>query len=216
MPDLDFNVDRVESDPYSTSPLLVFKLEIAQSDGQTPIDTIALRVQLRLEPARRSYSDREEARLIELFGRSSQWSQTLRPMLWTHASAIVPSFTRETIADLPVACTYDFNVAMTKYFDALETGDVPLVLLFSGTIFYRDENDLLQAAPISWSKEATYRLSIETWREMIQRHYPDRVPFMLTKDTIERLREYKTQMGLLHWEDAIEHLLQSAEQKVAQ
>ena len=37
-------------------------------------------------------------------------------MLWTHASVVVPRFTGSVLADIPVPCTFDFNVAATKYF----------------------------------------------------------------------------------------------------
>jgi hypothetical protein len=150
MPDLDFQVQSIEPEKYSATPLLIFKIKIAQADGTTPIHAIALRCQIRIEPARRRYGSGEEERLLELFGRRDQWGQTLRSMLWTHASTMVPAFNSATIADLPVPCTFDFNVAMTKYFDALEEGEVPLSLLFSGTIFYETDGGALQAAPISW------------------------------------------------------------------
>ena len=79
----------------------------------------------------------EESRLRDLFGEPERWGQTLRAMLWTHASVVVPPFSGEAMADLPVACTYDFNVAATKYFYALEDGEIPLDFLFSGSVFYR-------------------------------------------------------------------------------
>src|SRR5580700_11984343 len=168
MPDLSFQVVSVAPEPYSAAPLLNFKIKIEQRDGNARIDTIALRCQLRLEPTRRRYTDNEKDRLLELFGRPSQWSQTLRAMLWAHANTLVPAFTSGTTLDLPVPCTYDFSIAMTKYFDALEDGDVPLSLLFSGTIFYRNEAGELQAAPIPWDKDADFRLPASVWREMMQ------------------------------------------------
>ena len=36
---------------------------------------------------------------------------------------------------------FDFNIAATKYFDGLDDGEVPLEFLFSGSTFYRDEDD---------------------------------------------------------------------------
>ena len=58
-------------------------------------------------------------------------------MLWTHASAVVPSFTGSTAVELQVPCSFDFNVAATKYFHGLADGDIPLCLMFSGTVFLR-------------------------------------------------------------------------------
>lgn len=214
MPDFNFQVESVAQEPFSASPLLNFKIKIQQQDGNSRIDAIALRCQLRLEPTRRRYTDTEKERLLELFGRPSQWSQTLRSMLWTHASTMVPAFTSGTSADLPVPCTYDFSIAMTKYFDALEDGEVPLSLLFSGTIFYRTESGELQAAPIPWDKDAEYRLPVSIWRAMMEQHYPNQAWMCMRKDAFDRLRNYKTQMGHITWEQTIDALLQSAQEKV--
>ena len=49
---------------------------------------------------------------------------------------VIPAFTGSTIADLQIPCTFDFNVAATKYFHGVSDGEIPLSLLFSGTLFY--------------------------------------------------------------------------------
>ena len=113
---------------------------------------MVLRCQIQIEATKRHYGPGEESRLRDLFGERERWGQTLRAMLWTHASVVVPPFTGETIAELPVPCTYDFNVAATKYFYALEEGEIPLDFLFSGSVFYEAGEGGLQVAPISWSR----------------------------------------------------------------
>ena len=55
----------------------------------------------------------------------------LRTLLWTRATLVVPPFTGATVVELPVACSYDLEVAASRYFDALEDGEVPLEFLFS-------------------------------------------------------------------------------------
>ena len=102
-----------------------------------------MRCQIRIEPARRRYTDAEQERLLDLFGTPERWGQTLRPMLWTHAVAVVPPFIGTAVADLPVPCSYDFSLAATKYFGGLEGGEIPLCFLFSGTIFYEAEDGAL-------------------------------------------------------------------------
>ena len=52
----------------------------------------------------------------------------------------IPGFTGTTLVDLQLPCTFDFTVASTKYFHALEAGEIPLCVMFSGTVFYRGEN----------------------------------------------------------------------------
>ena len=78
----------------------------------------------------------EQDRLLDLFGESQRWGQTLRPMLWTHADATVPAFSDSIAVDLRVPCSFDFNLAATKYFYGLSDGDIPLIFLFSGSCFY--------------------------------------------------------------------------------
>ncbi len=44
-------------------------------------------------------------------------------------------FDATTEVDLPITCTYDFEVAAAKYLHGLDGGEIPILLLFSGTIF---------------------------------------------------------------------------------
>ena len=56
-----------------------------------------------------------------------------------HCAAMVQGFTGTTEVDLPMPCTYDFEVTGSKYLHALRDGFVPLLLLFSGTVFTRGQ-----------------------------------------------------------------------------
>lgn len=211
MPDLNFTVDRAEPLPYAAAPLLLFKLRITEAvtDGTeaTSISSIALRCQIRIEPTRRRYGPPEQERLLDLFGAPERWGQTLLGLLWTHTGLNVPPFCGSTVVDLPVPCSYDFNVAATKYFYALEEGEVPLVLLFSGTIFFLEEEGLLQVSQISWEKEASFRLPVPVWKEMMELYYPNSAWLCLRRDLFDRLYRYKSRRGLPTWEQALESLL---------
>jgi Family of unknown function (DUF6084) len=212
--DLNFTVDGAEPVLYAASPLLNFKLRIDAEDKATPIPAVALRCQIRIEPTRRRYTPQSQDRLLDLFGQPDRWGQTLRTMLWTHTSLVVPQFTGSTVVDLPVPCTFDFNVAATKYFAALDDGEVPLCLLFSGTIFYIDEDGYLQVSQISWEKEASFRLPVRVWNDMMAHYYPNSAWLCLNRDVFDRLGEYKSRRGLLTWEQALARLLDASEEKV--
>ncbi len=56
-----------------------------------------------------------------------------------NTSVAVPGFTDNILVDLELPCTFDFNVATTKYFHALDSGEIPLCVMFSGTVFYQDD-----------------------------------------------------------------------------
>ena len=166
-----------------------------------------LRAQIQIDVTRRHYSPQDQENLGDLFGDPNRWSQTLRNMLWTHASVVVPEFKKETIVDLPVPCTFDFNVAATKYFHGLKDGDLPLIFLFSGTVFYEDETRSLQAAPISWDKEAKFRLPVKTWHDLMESYYPNNAWLSVRKDVFDRLYQYKVRHGIPTWEQTLERVL---------
>jgi hypothetical protein len=215
--DLNFNVEGAEQQPHSAAPLLVFKLRIAETvtdEEPTTIPAIALRCQIRIEPTRRRYAPAEQEQLLDLFGEPERWGQTLRSALWTHASVVVPPFTGSTVVDLPVPCSFDFNVAATKYFHALEDGEVPLCLLFSGTIFYTAEDGYLQVSQIPWEKEANFRLPVSVWKDMIDLYYPNSAWLCLGRDAFDKLYHFKSSQGIPTWEQAIERLLDSRLEKV--
>ena len=219
MPDLNFQIDGVEAQRYAAEPLLLFKLRVSEARPEarptTPIHTVALRCQARIEPGRRTYEPAERARLVDLFGTPERWGQTLRPMLWNQSSVVVPSFEGETVVDLPTPCSFDFSLACSRYFSALEGGDVPIGFLFSGTIFFQSEEGGLQVRPISWDKEASFRLPASTWRELMDVFHPNVAWLALRRDVFERLDRYRSDQGVTTWELALDRLLTTAGEGVA-
>lgn len=218
MPELNFEIEGAEPQRFAAVPMLLFKLRVTEAVGArgrtTPIHAVALRCQVRIEPVKRRYHAEQQEQLLDLFGTPDRWGQTLRPMLWTHVSAVVPPFTGGTTVDLPIPCSYDFNLAATKYFAALDDGDLPLCFLFSGTIFYETPDHGLQVAQISWEKEAYFRLPAATWHEMMERHYPNSAWLCLRKDVFDLLNEYRNREGLPTWEQTLERLLSATEEPV--
>jgi Family of unknown function (DUF6084) len=212
MTDLSFQVQGVEVVSHSVAPLLSFKVRVTEANLSCSIHTVALRCQIQLEVTRRRYSPIDQQRLLDLFGEPGRWSQTLRNLLWTHANVIVPSFTGSTVADIPVPCSFDFNVAATKYFDGLTDGDIPVCMQFSGTVFYPNAQGALQVAPIPWDKEARFRLPIKTWRDMMEIYYPNSAWLCLHKDAFDRLQQYKMKNGIPTWEELIDKILPSQDE----
>ncbi len=207
MPDLNFSVESAEAVKFAASPMLSFKLRIRNANSEERIQSIGLRCQIQIETTKRRYSATEQAQLFELFGEPERWGRTLRAMLWVHTSAMVPPFQGETTVDLPVPCTFDFNVAATKYFAGLEDGLVPLNLMFSGTVFFESSDGGLQIEQIGWDKEAHFKLPVQVWREMMDHYYPNIAWLCLRRDVFERLSRYKMERAIPTWEQAIESLI---------
>ena len=211
MPDLRFQVEDVVPTPNAASPQLSFKLRITNAEPE-PIHSIALRAQVQVEPVRRRYSSEEQQKLKTLFGEPEQWSKSLLPLLWANVNVSVGAFTGSTLIDLPVPCTFDFNVAMTKYIYGLDGGELPTSLLFSGTVFHAGQM-ALQIAQIPWDREASYRVPVRVWREMMDLYYPNGAWIQLRRDVFERLYEFKSHNGLPTWEQTVERMLDLAEVK---
>ncbi|NDQ57027.1 MAG: hypothetical protein GZ088_08140 [Acidipila sp.] len=214
MPELRLTVEGAEVVQFAATPLLSFKVRIVNSPSEQVVHTVALRAQIQIEATRRKYDAGEQAQLLDLFGEPNRWGQTLRSMLWTHASVVVPRFTGSIVADIPVPCTFDFNVAATKYFHALTSGDLPLCFQFSGTVFYQGENEELQVAPISWDQEAKYRLPVKVWKDLMDEYYPNSAWLALRRDTFEKLYQYKVREGIPTWEETLERALNALPETV--
>jgi Family of unknown function (DUF6084) len=214
MADLRLTIEGAEAVQYAAAPLLAFKVRIANNPGDEIIHTVALRAQIQIEATRRKYDASEQARLHDLFGEPDRWGQTLRSMLWTHASVVVPRFSASTLADVSVPCTFDFNVAATKYFHGVTDGDLPLCFQFSGTVFYQGGDETLQVAPISWDNEAKYQLPVKVWKDLMDAYYPNSAWLALQRDTFEKLYQYKVREGIPTWEEALERALSALSETV--
>ncbi|WP_010587700.1 DUF6084 family protein [Schlesneria paludicola] len=208
MSDLEFHVEDATSLEHAVVPTLILKLRIKGGVSQS-IQNVNLQCQIQIESNRRAYTQNEQTNLIDLFGAADRWGETLRSMHWTRVSTLVPPFQREVLVDVQIPCTYDFNVAATKYFYGLEQGDIPLLLLFSGSIFYRQETGMLQVTQIPWSKEARYRLPVSTWKQMMEFYYPNSAWLCLRHDVFDQLYRFKCHQGIPTWDETLQRLLAS-------
>ena len=215
MLDLKFAIEGAEMTPFAATPTIGFRTRISRPVETPPIKNIALRAQIMIEAARRRYSPNEREEMRDLFGEPERWSKTLRSLLWTHVSLPVGSFEKSLVLDLPVPCSFDFNVGAAKYFLAAKDEDVPLCFQFSGTVFYLGAGGAVQIEQIGWDQEARFALSAQVWREMMEHYYPNSTWLRLQHQAFERLREYKSRHGIATWEDAIESLLAFEKETVA-
>jgi len=204
--ELTITVTGAAVEPHAAVPTIAFAVEVA---APSPVHALALRTQVMIEPQRRRYGAAGAGRLVELFGDTPRWGDTLRPFLWAHIDAMVPAFEGSSEARLPLVCTYDFDVIATKYLHALGDGEVPLLFLFSGTVFRRDARGF-QAAMVPWHLESRFRLPVATWREAMDRYFPGEGWLRLPRATIDRLQRFRAERALPTWEQAIDALLKEA------
>jgi hypothetical protein len=191
-------------------PTLRFALHVEGPPG-VDVRAILLDVQIQIAARRRPYADEEHGRLQELFGPPDAWSSSLRTLLWTRTSLTVPRFSGSTVVDVLVPCTYDFEVLASRYLDALTGGDVPLELLFSGTVMHLGDGGALQVTRIPWDLEAEYALPLEVWRATMDQHFPGTAWLRVRKDTFDRLAAFRARRVLPTWEAAFDTLLDDEE-----
>jgi len=208
LPTLAFAVASSEPVRFAAAPTVAFSLRVT---SDTPVRSLALNAQIRIAPARRRYSERDQERLVELFGPPERWGDTLRTFRWEQTSTLVPPFDGETTVELAVPCTYDLEIATAKYFYALDEGDVPLEFLFSGTIFFVGERGALRTAQIPWECEATYRMPVRAWKDAMTLHFPGSAWLRVHEDVFDRLVAYKASRALPTWEATLDELLDGRE-----
>jgi hypothetical protein len=205
---LGFEVLDASSEPFAAVPTIMFRLRVTAPD-RAPVHAVALRCQIRIEPQRRRYERAEQDNLVELFGDPPRWGDSLKPFLWTHVATTITHFQGSTEFLLPVTCTYDFEVAATKYFHGLTGGEIPLLLLFSGTAFGATGSGM-SVAPLAWHEEASYRLPVRVWHDMMDCYFPNSGWLMVGRDTLDALTRFKSARALPTWDHALEQLLVEA------
>ena len=205
---LSFAVLDMVAEPYAVAPQLTARLRIEETTGEQ-IHAIALRCQVRIEPQRRRYTEAEEAGLLALFGGRTRWRDTLRPFLWMHCNTMVQGFSDRCEVDLPLPCTYDFEVTGSKYLHALAEGVIPIALLFSGTIFTKGTRGF-GVEQVAWDCEASYALPVAVWQQVIELNFPHTGWLRLDRDVLADLARYQAEHGLTTWDATVQSLLAAA------
>src|SRR5258707_88849 len=99
-------------------------------------------------------------------------------------------------------------------FQVEKAESVPFAVAPLLTLSVRVTDGDLQVAPISWEKEAVFRLPVHVWRAMMDHYYPNSAWLCLRRDLFERLYRYKVEHGLPTWEQTLESLLPALPKEV--
>jgi hypothetical protein len=200
--ELGFSVVGAAPVEHAAVPTLRFDLRV---ESPVPVRSVLLDVQVQIAARRRGYDEDAHDRLFELFGPVKDWGTSLRTLLWTRSTLVVPAFAEHTLVALDVPCSYDLEVAASRYLDALTDGVVALEFLFSGSVFYT-EGELLQTTRLPWSSEAEYAMPVALWKETMERYFRGTAWVRLSKESFDRLSAYKSRNALATWDDALEAL----------
>ena len=196
-------------EPHAAGPALQLDLRVEDGTGRR-VHAVALRVQIRIDPRPRRYTTEETARLTDLFGEPNRWGDTLQPLQLATVPVLTPSFTNSTTVAVNVPLSYDLDIAAARYLHGLDEGEIPLTLLFSGTMFYAGDTGV-QLGLVPWHEEAEHRLPVAVWRAAMDEHFPGSGWVRLRRDTLDRLAAFRSAHTLLSWDDAVERLLKEAD-----
>jgi hypothetical protein len=213
MADLIFGCTGATAERYAATPTLTFALTITERSG-VRVHAIALRCQIRIEPHRRRYTAAEAQRLHDLFGDPSRWAETVKPIQLATVTTMVPTFTAVTETELTVPVTYDLEVTSARYLQGLDDGTIPLLLLFSGTVFVAN-GDSFSVELVPWSAEASYRMPVSVWQELVDVHFPNSAWLRCSRQTLDELSAFKAKHALPTWDSTLEALLAEARQAEA-
>jgi len=174
---------------FAAAPLLLFKLRRRQRrPGRADPRRSCWRCQVRIEPTKRAYGEERKApSCANLFGEPHRWGQTLRKhALGTHTKRPwrrrSPGRRRRGPAPCPAPTTSTWR--RRKYFAALEDGHVPLLLLFSGTVFHAAEDGSLPGSPKSPGRgRPSSGLPVQVWKDMMEHYYPNSAWLCLRQGT---------------------------------
>jgi hypothetical protein len=205
MTELSFDCVDVVPQRLAAAPTLLFRLRIGAPDDLR-IHAIALRVQIRIEPRQREYSAKERELLGYLFDETGRWAHPPQSLELANISIMVPGFAGSAEVELPVPCTYDLEVAAGKFLHALEEGAVPMVLMFSGTVFGRGDNGFW-VEQIPWRHRTSHHMPVGVWRELMDLYFPDAAWIRVNRDTLDALLRYKAGQSLPTWDTALASLL---------
>jgi hypothetical protein len=206
---LRFTCTGSRPEPHAAGPALQLDLRVEDGTGRR-VHAVALRVQIRIDPRPRRYTGEETARLTDLFGEPNRWGDTLQPLQLATVPVLTPSFTNSTTVAVNVPLTYDLDIAAARYLHGLDEGEIPLTLLFSGTMFYAGDTGV-QLGLVPWHEEAEHRLPVAVWRAAMDEHFPGSGWVRLRRDTLDRLAAFRSAHTLLSWDNAVERLLKEAE-----
>jgi hypothetical protein len=208
MSELTFEVVGVTPERYCAAPTITFRVRIYETSGDS-VYALALRTQIMIEPQRRRYTPEEEQRLTAQFGERERWGQTLKPFFWATVGTMVTAFDESIEIDIQVPLTYDWELASTKFLHGVETGEVPVNLLFNGTVVSKGDSGFV-IEPVPWNKEARFGVPAGIWRATMDIYFPGTAWLRTARDTMDKLERFRTIRGLTSWERTFDVLIDEA------
>ncbi len=126
----------------------------------------------------------------------------------TIASVTVPAFTDECVIDLPVGCSYDFNLAATKYFYGLEAGEFLCCCCSAARSSFATARATCRSVRSPNTRRPATVFPVGTWRALMERYYSGTVPLSLSREVFDEVYRFKRRHALASWDDTVRLLLE--------
>lgn len=207
IPEPEFSVIGVRGVRHAATPTLMMDLQVSEPAGRQ-VYMIALSLQVMIEPARRSYDAHTRERLLELFGPPERWAVSTTNLTFAQLDVLVPAFTGSVTVPVPISCSYDMELAATKYLYALPGGVAPMAVHFNGIVYYPSETGGLQMTLLPWNRSIDFRLPVPVWRETVEHYYPNTTWLGVRGQTLEALQREKLRRGLPTLDACVSALLE--------
>lgn len=182
----------------SNPAMPALRLRVRLRAAGEPVDALALRVRVQIEPWRRRYTDAERELLADLSATTA--------LQWGEAAVMLGRFENETEFEVPLLCTYDLQVAASKYFTALEGGAVPVRLFFNGTIFRGAPNGFT-VEMLPWDLECAGEIPVATWQQAMDACFSGQGWIRIDRDAFDALRRYRASHNFPDWTATIQSLV---------
>ena len=201
MIELGFSVAGAERVEHAAVPTLRFALRVS---SVVPVRSVLLDVQLQIAARRRGYDAAAHDRLFELFGPVADWGTTLRTLLWTRTTLVVPAFAESTevAPRRPVLLRpRGHRLALPGRADRRRRCRSSSSSAAASST--RATTARLQTTRLSWQSEAAYDLPVAVWKETMERYFRGTAWVRLSKESFDRLSAYKSRNALASWDDAL-------------
>jgi hypothetical protein len=209
-PELSIDVEGVAPVAQAALPTLEFRIRLRTS-GRDPVQSVALDAQIRIATDRRAYGEQDQQRVADLIGGPVGVPQPRPSLLWARASTRVPPFAGEARVDIPVICTYDFDVVAARFLHSLTSGEVPLDFRFAGEVFYHLDGHL-HAGRLPPDTEARFRMPVRVWRDLMEHYFPGTAWLRLDREVFDALSAYRGRRTHSSWTETVRSLLRAAGQ----
>lgn len=201
---LQFTAREAVAERRSAAPAIRLRVDVLAPGVK--IEALLLRARVQIEPWRRAYDANEKELLREL--------SAAQPLQWIDVAVTVNAFSEQTTFEIPMSCTYDMQVAATKYLTAIDGGAIPVRVFFNGTAFSAAESGF-SAAMLSWDSDCEAFVPIDVWHEAMDACFAGQAWLRVDRSVFDALARYRVHRGFADWDQALEHLLQVHEKKIS-